>query len=114
MDQRGYWHDAGKPDRITEMMTGSVPAEDAPRFIIELQLGSTVEIRRGDETMLGVLESIVKNKVTIRPLDETGKARMYLDLAETVILSDGSVPGVKAQVWDNRDGKIILRTLPVN
>lgn len=116
MDNRGYWHDgaraAEQADRIREVVSGQ--PQDRPRFVIELEIGSTVEVVKDGEKMLAVFESVDKNKVTLRPIDEAGKTRPYLGLANRVELSNGSDPGVPAQVWDNRDGKLILRTLPVS
>ena len=50
------------------------------------------------------------NKITLKPLD---LERPYLEFAEHVNITNEKNVTVKAQVWDNRNGKIILRTLPV-
>ena len=121
MDSKGYWHNRPSPvidalrdelSAIRESPDGRARSNDRPRFIIELEVGSTVEVTRGDDKLLAIFEGAEKNKVTLRPIDEAGKTRPYLELAEQVQLSNGSDPGVKAQVWDNRNGKLILRTLP--
>lgn len=122
MDSKGYWHNNPEEEkRLAERITEAMGRHDnsrteAPlRFVVEMELGSTVEVTRGDDRLLAVFEKAEKNKVTLCPLDEAGKVRPYLELAETVTLSKGDGgEGVKAQVWDNRNGKIILRTLPVH
>jgi len=113
VDHKGYWHDAAIADKLKDDMDRD--RKDAnPRYVIAFDIGSTVEIETSKgEKMLCVFKGAEKNKVTLDPIDEAGKPRPYLDVADSVTLSDGSNPGVRAQVWDNRNGKIVLRTMPV-
>src|SRR5579862_5976594 len=110
MDTEGYWHDIPVDyNRMSDFINGA-----RERFVIAFDIGSTVELTRGADKMLCVFEKAEKNKVTLRPIDESGKTRPYLDLAERVLLGNGADKSVPAQIWDNRNGLIVLRTLSVS
>lgn len=117
MDSSGHWHDAAELKqahrRLIDAIEGAKSAaESAPRFVIELQVGSMVSVTRGEDKVRAVFLGAEKNKVSLRRIDIAGVVPPYLEFGETVTLSDGTTD-VRAQVWDNRDGKIILRTLPI-
>lgn len=121
MDDRGHWHNVSEKEvaqrnAMRDMdhdRNESGRSNDRPRFVFSMEIGSTVELVRGDDKVLAVFEGAEKNKVTLRPIEQAGVQMPYLEVAETVTLSNGSDDGVKAQVWDTRKGRIILRTLPV-
>lgn len=113
MDEKGYWHNRPPSQLEQQMERSRENQEPRERFVISFEIGSTVLVTRGDDKLICVFEGAAKNKVTLRPVDEVSKPRPYLELAERVELSDGTNPVVAAQVWDNRHGKIVLRTLPI-
>lgn len=103
MDDRGYWHDQRHTQQVERVL--------GVRPVIEIDAGEGVMIVKGDgQVQHATFDSAEKNKVTLTP---TGDQRPYLELAERVALTRANQDSVVAQVWDNRGGKIILRTLPV-
>lgn len=81
--------------------------------IAEIGIGEMVQIvKTNGQTMLARFDAAEKNRVTLAPQYD-GKPRPYLELAERVELQRSTGESIKAQVWDNRNGKIILRTLPI-
>lgn len=116
MDDNGYWHHRNAPEIEKHLKNDRDERTQPPeRFVISFEIGSTVVVKRDSngEEIVCVFERAEKNKVTLRRIEHEGKTPAYLSLAERVNLSDGSGNGVSSQVWDNRGGKLILRTLPV-
>lgn len=118
MDSRGMWHKGDEYDKIKAMIHGedeAGPDEINPertRPVIEIGIGEKVQIITVDNSLMdAVFESCEKNKVTLKPCYEN--PGVYLEFGSTVDLRNVSGASVKAQVWDNRHRKIILRTLPV-
>lgn len=107
MDARGKWHyDDGKPSGVQEMLSGK-----RDRSVISCAVGEIVRIEKTNGEMLRCrFDAANENKVTLQPMDEPVP---YLELAEHVTLTNSTNVSVQAQVWDNRGGKIIIRTLPV-
>lgn len=116
MDDRGHWHDAERmrrDDDLRRRLVESALPEAARRPVIEIGIGETVGVvKASGETVMATFGAAEKNKVTLTPQDD-GKPRPYLELAEAVQLQRASGESVRAQVWDNRKGKLILRTLPI-
>lgn len=107
MDDKGYWHDRAKEDLVAAFTQDGEPR----RFVIDLGVGEVVRIEKdADATLRARFESANGNKITLVPIDEV---RPYLEFAEHVSITNERDVTVRAQVWDNRKGKIILRTLPV-
>jgi hypothetical protein len=89
MDARGYWH---------------------TRPVVTAEIGQRVKVEKADgQSFAAVFAGVEKNRVTLRPEPETWP---YLEFAEAVsLVIDGQA--IRAQVWDNRGGTVILRTLPL-
>lgn len=116
MDDRGHWHEseaaaAAVNERLrNELQPGT---GGRARATIGIGIGEMVSVVTNDgTTVMATFDAAEKNKVTLTPQDD-GKPRPYLELASTVDLTRANGESVKAQVWDNRRGKLILRTLPV-
>lgn len=117
MDDRGYWHDSKEAaeaanERIRAAFgekTSDIP--ERPPFTVGIGEMLLI-VKANGEQVYGTFDSAEKNKVVLTPKDD-GKPRPYLELAEHVQLARATGESVKAMIWDNRNGKIILRTLPV-
>lgn len=112
MDSSGHWHDVDRESRISRALEGIQHGEDRPRFVMEASYGEMVSVVKDNgESIMATFDATDKNKVTLTPQGDG--PRPYLELAERVQLQRATGGSVVAQVWDNRAGKIILRTLPV-
>lgn len=115
MDNRGYWHNVGNSgieshrDKLApEVDQARSNARD--RYVFSCEIGEGVEIAKSDGTgILARFISAEKNRVTLRPEG----AMVPLGFAEQVYLRRVNGDEVPAQFWEHKDGKIILRTLPV-
>jgi hypothetical protein len=114
MDSRGHWHD-GNSDVFSPLAKdaeGKPAARERP--VIELAIGEMVDVVKADRSFVRAsFDGAERNRVTLTPVDLPGHVRPYLELAEPVELRRLNGSACRAQVWDNRKGKIILRTLPV-
>jgi len=115
MDEKGYWHnrEAESRERIREAFGPETGTVERQRIVFELEVGQLVTIKCGREEIRAVFKGAEKNRVTVIAIAEVGRPLPYLELAQSVELSDGKGKSTLAQIWDNRGGKIILRTLPV-
>jgi hypothetical protein len=119
MDSKGYWHSTeGQEEamRLEKVMAGlnddGVPTAARERPVIILSLNEVVTVEKADGTRLTcTFNGAEKNRVTLTP--DAGQP--YLEFGENVVIWSESRPPqrAKAQVWDNRSGRLILRTLPV-
>jgi hypothetical protein len=115
MDDRGHWHESPTLRQLIDSAT--VVGEFHPpaqRPAIEIEIGETVMIVKDDgATIMASFDAAEKNKVTLTP-QKPPTPEQYLELAEPVQLARANGESIRAQVWDNRGGKIVLRTLPVH
>lgn len=112
MDDRGYWHKSNEDEFGRKLREAMAPSQ-RERPVIEIGIGEMVAVIKADGSrVMATFTDADKNKVTLTPQDD-GKPRPYLDLAESVWLERATGESVRAQVWDNRRGKLILRTLPL-
>src|ERR1700734_547422 len=129
MDEKGYWHHvesekdkAGLAEAARlgskarkALEVGEINDELRSIFpgrkVIEIGIGESVNVVKDDgEKMRCTFDAAEKNRVT---LTAVGLAqRPYFELAEHVQIQRDSGESIRAQVWDNRNGKLILRTLP--
>jgi hypothetical protein len=112
MDSKGYWHNE-RPSEQMEALTDELQGkEHRPRFVIELAVDELVRVVTADGSYTSVVfKKAEKNKVTFVPPSDSPVP--YFDFASTVTIERATGESVKAQVWDNRNGTLILRTLPV-
>jgi hypothetical protein len=81
--------------------------------VIACDIGEVVAIVREDGvSFMASFDAAEKNRVTLTP-QPPGAPTPWLELASRVKLERSNGESVVAQVWDNRRGKLILRTLPV-
>lgn len=124
MDTKGHWHnedsEAMKAFKAAERAGRAAEVAQPERPVISIGIGEVVQIvRNGGEFLTATFDAAEKNKVTLTPQAEMAandrccSGPVYLELAETVQIQRSNGENVRAQVWDNRGGKIILRTLPV-
>jgi len=118
MDNRGHWHESEQAamdaNRKFRDQFSNSPSQMPERPAISIEYGEMVQVVKADgETLHATFDAVEKNKVTLTPQDKPGVPLPYFELAESVQLARASGESVKAQVWDNRKGKLILRTLPV-
>jgi hypothetical protein len=115
MDNSGHWHpDMESALKANRAMDQFLP-EDHPRrqrCAISIAIGEVVTVvKKSGERAKFTFNSAEKNRVILAPW---GRGQLpYLELAEHVQLQRDNGEEVPAQVWDNRRGNIILRTLPV-
>lgn len=111
MDSKGYWHEGSKAiEQFTNQPERSNVRE---RPVIVLKEGETVTVMKADGSFVRAIFQVAsKNKVTLRPI-EMNRSQPYLELSESVRLEAENGESIPAQVWDNRRGFIVLRTLPV-
>lgn len=112
MNSDGHWSSVDR-NRMAELSRDPERSNDLPRYVFSVDIGATVELTRGNDRILAVFEGAEKNKVTVQPIEEEGKPLPYIETGETVYLSNGTDAPVKAQMWDRRTGKFVLRTLPI-
>jgi hypothetical protein len=117
MDSKGYWHsESGEEEarRLEKVMAGlkddGVRPAQRERHVIEFSKGEVATVKLADgRTITTTFESAEKNRVTLIPDDR----QPYAEFAEAVTLLNECGQEARAQVWDNRSGRLILRTLPV-
>lgn len=111
MDERGYWH---YPSESMEAIADELQGKERRlRAVISLEPNELVRVVTGDGSYCSAtFKSAEKNKVTLTPV-EGGMPMPYLDFARTVTLEKATGEKIEAQVWDNRNGSLILRTLPI-
>src|ERR1700734_2535600 len=119
MDEKGYWHhvesEKDKAGLAEAARLGSKARKALELGEINDELRSIFPGRKVIEIGIGESVNVVKdaaekNRVT---LTAVGLAqRPYFELAEHVQIQRDSGESIRAQVWDNRNGKLILRTLP--
>ena len=110
MDSRGNWHNENSESfkKMFAEQEGKAPPE---RPVISIGIGEQVVILKSDgQRIAATFDAAEKNRVTLTPWEGP---HPYLELSEQVELQRQSGESVRAQVWDNRKGKIILRTLPI-
>jgi hypothetical protein len=116
MDNSGRWHaseaeavDANR--RIREQFSG-IASNMPERPAISIEIGEIIAVVKLDGSrLMASFDAAEKNKVTLDPQPDAHAP--YFELAEHVTLERATGESVRAQVWDNRKGKLILRTLPV-
>lgn len=120
MDDRGYWHNPTQKELVAER-TAALMNEDRdrstggerPRFIMEVAGDELVRIVCDDGSYSSyIFNSAEKNKVTLSGVEDA--PQLPLNLSDIVYMERATGERVKAQVWDRRNGKLILRTLPVH
>lgn len=107
MDDRGHWHDVtidATPSQIDQIFKGKRP-------VISIGIGEQVVVLKADgQRIAATFDGAEKNRVTLKPWDGP---HPYLELAEHVQMQRKNGESVAAQIWDNRGGKIVFRTLPI-
>lgn len=117
MDSRGYWHESEElarqaDDRYARERGSRNSNGDRSRPLFSVEIGEGVEVVKADgQGVLARFEAAEKNRVTLKPVNDTGG--LYFRFAEQVHLRRSNGDEVRAQVWDFRGGKLILRTLAV-
>lgn len=117
MDNRGYWHETekGARDANREYLRQSrTPVtEERIRPVISIEEGETVTVMKSDGTFIRCrFEAAEKNKVWVRPI-ELNPHQPCVSMSENVTLERENGEQVSAQIWDNRRGRIVLRTLAI-
>lgn len=113
MDDSGNWHNAGPTlaDKFRQAHDEAEGKTVPERPVITCGIGETVYITQEDGTYGGYrFEGAEKNRVT---LSSIGGMMPYFDFGSKVTMHNAAKETCKAQVWDNRGGKLILRTLPL-
>lgn len=113
MDDRGHWHQSDDFGERFKAMERGEEVTELRRPVISIGIGEMCRIVKDDGTFIcASFDAAEKNKVTMTPQWGEG-VRPFFELAERVKLECADGQSISAQVWDNRNGKLILRTLPV-
>lgn len=107
MDHQGNWHhDVPSEERLKNDLL-----PDRGRYVISVAIGEQCRIEKsGGEMLCAVFEKADGNKITLKPIDSVNPGFLF---SEKVRLTNLANVTIEAQVWDNRGGTIILRTLPI-
>ena len=112
MDSKGHWHNTPAQTEIMRHLRSEITGLPE-RPVIEIGIGERVSIAKSDGSFVfATFDKAEKNRVTLTPCVDSPPAP-YFEFAEAVELRRENGEKVKAQIWDNRGGRIIVRTLPV-
>ena len=113
MDERGHWHDVSDEQFEAGRQMGHLLGS-RPRYVVSIAIGERVTVIKPGtgERQEATFDKADRNRVHLTPVGNRSPL-LYFDLAERVMLRSAAGVEVPAQIWDNRNGKIILRTLPV-
>ena len=114
-DRRGNWHNTPREQkRIQDAFEDAIePGHRQARFVIELEIGERITVVKSDGTMLvATFDKADANNVFLTPVAEQSPLP-YMETAERVSIEWNNGESVTAQVWDRRNGKLVLRTLAI-